>query len=181
MPIPRPCASLRPREGRAASHSPASRLALVCPSAQAVAALRACASGPEVAAVAMAAACARLVPRSATAGVVGLTALPSREDRPCPLYPFRPAPSACPWPVPVPQRAPACCGVEGGAPGLLCRGGICWGQFNLQARGFKNYFIFTGCFSSSGYRISSDGKPEKFQPPPKPVIIDKQKQREERR
>ncbi|PKU37434.1 39s ribosomal protein mitochondrial [Limosa lapponica baueri] len=38
-----------------------------------------------------------------------------------------------------------------------------------------------GCFSSSGYRVSSDGKPEKFQPPPKPVIIDKQKQREERR
>ncbi|KAM9273678.1 large ribosomal subunit protein bL19m [Cariama cristata] len=37
------------------------------------------------------------------------------------------------------------------------------------------------CFSCSGYRINSDGKPAKFQPPPKPVIIDKQKQREQRR
>ncbi|XP_052549414.1 39S ribosomal protein L19, mitochondrial [Tympanuchus pallidicinctus] len=36
-------------------------------------------------------------------------------------------------------------------------------------------------FSSSTCRMSSDGEPTKFQPPPKPVIIDKQKQREERR
>ncbi|OPJ73650.1 39S ribosomal protein L19, mitochondrial [Patagioenas fasciata monilis] len=37
------------------------------------------------------------------------------------------------------------------------------------------------CLSLSGCRISSDGKPAKFQPPPKPVIIDKQKQRDEKR
>ncbi|XP_030346178.1 39S ribosomal protein L19, mitochondrial [Strigops habroptila] len=37
------------------------------------------------------------------------------------------------------------------------------------------------CFSSSGCRTDSDGKPAKFQPPPKPVIVDKQKQQEERR
>ncbi|XP_009870920.1 PREDICTED: 39S ribosomal protein L19, mitochondrial, partial [Apaloderma vittatum] len=37
------------------------------------------------------------------------------------------------------------------------------------------------CFFTSSYRFSSDEKPGKFQPPPKPVIIDKQKQREERR
>lgn len=42
-------------------------------------------------------------------------------------------------------------------------------------------FFSAGCLSLSGCRISSDGKPAKFQPPPKPVIIDKQKQREERR
>jgi len=29
--------------------------------------------------------------------------------------------------------------------------------------------------------MSSDGKPATFQPPPKPVIIDRQQQREERR
>ncbi|XP_032911606.1 39S ribosomal protein L19, mitochondrial [Catharus ustulatus] len=37
------------------------------------------------------------------------------------------------------------------------------------------------CFSLSGYRVSSDGKPPKFQPPPKPVIIDRKTQKEERR
>ena len=30
-------------------------------------------------------------------------------------------------------------------------------------------------------RMNGDGEPIAFQPPPKPVIIDKQKQREERR
>uniref|UniRef100_A0A8C5JSE1 Large ribosomal subunit protein bL19m n=1 Tax=Junco hyemalis TaxID=40217 RepID=A0A8C5JSE1_JUNHY len=37
------------------------------------------------------------------------------------------------------------------------------------------------CFSLSGCRGSSDGKPPKFQPPPKPVIIDRKTKKEESR
>ncbi|RLW12353.1 hypothetical protein DV515_00000647 [Chloebia gouldiae] len=37
------------------------------------------------------------------------------------------------------------------------------------------------CFSLSGYRVSSGGKPPKFQPPPKPVIMDRKTRKEESR
>lgn len=132
-------------------------------------AARARAGRPEAAAVAMAAACGRLLPRSAAAGLAGLAAaaaarpaLPGSEDRPYPLSPACPAPSSCPRPgsgcprpSPAPQGAAGCLPRERarvgvppvrGGPGRPGGGGNwnpdCWGQFDLKTQVFLKILSF---------------------------------------